>query len=353
MLIRNKKIIDPLETLQQDGFTKLNELLKINHHSPTSSSMPLGVYAFRYLFCTQEQRREFDGNSNMAAGVACNDAIQWHYANKIWSYNPNIKKLAPKENKKLSKDEAIQKALDKFMEYIPVDEKDRAKKEHYQETIPQTIQQGFLAFDKLGANKSAEVVAEDSINQVDDRLSLPIVGRADLHFTDFNAPERSAAASAHSHISSAAPFLSVCELKTVWQRPGRQRKDGTRSFASAVVPSTPNALHLQQLAFYCFALRKLNRIHPYLVYLSADDHAVFTEKNCADLELENLKNYYEQLINNCIKKERLLSRYIDLEEPEMILSEIAKDVEPNFDHNFYWNIGQKHLARAKAIWRNQ
>ena len=352
MILKNK-IIDPLQELQLDGFKKLNELLKINHHSPTSSSMPLGVYAFRYLFCTQEQRREFDGNSNMAAGVVCNDAIQWHYANKIWSYNPNIKKLAPKENKKLSKDEAIQKALDKFMEYIPVDEKDRAKKEHYQETIPQTIQQGFLAFDKLGANKSAEVVAEDSINQVDDRLSLPIVGRADLHFTDFNAPERSAAASAHSHISSAAPFLSVCELKTVWQRPGRQRKDGTRSFASAVVPSTPNALHLQQLAFYCFALRKLNRIHPYLVYLSADDHAVFTEKNCADLEEENLKNYYEQLINNCLKKERLLSRYIDLDEPEMILSEIAKDVEPNFDHNFYWNIGQKHLARAKAIWRNQ
>ena len=119
------------------------------------------------------------------------------------------------------------------------------------------------------------------------------------------------------------------------------------------MPSTPNALHLQQLAFYCFALRKLNRIHPYLIYLSADDHAVFTEKNCADLEEENLKNYYEQLINNCLKKERLLSRYIDLDEPDLILSEIAKDVEPNFDHNFYWNIGQKHLARAKAIWRNQ
>ena len=353
MILKQKKIIDPLETLQQDGFTKLNELLKINHHSPTSSSMPLGVYAFRYLFCTQEQRREFDGSANMSAGVAVNDAIQWHYANKIWSYNPNIKKLAPKENKKLSKDEAISKALDKFMEYIPVDEKDRAKKEHYQETIPQTIQQGFLAFDKLGADKSAEVVAEDSINQVDDRLSLPIVGRADLHFTDFNAPERSVAASAHNHISGAAPFLSVCELKTVWQRPGRVKKDGTRSFASANVPSTPNAQHLQQLAFYCFSLRKLNRIHPYLVYLSADDHTVFTEKNCADLELENLKNYYEQLIQNCIRKERLLSRYIDLEEPELILSEIAKDVEPNFDHNFYWNIGQKHLARAKAIWRHQ
>ena len=353
MLIKQKKIIDPLETLQQDGFTKLNELLKINHHSPTSSSMPLGVYAFRYLFSTQEQRREFDGNANMASGVAVNDAIQWHLSNKIWSYNPNIKKLAPTENKKLSKDEAIQKALDKFMEYIPVDEKDRAKKEHYQETIPQTIQQGFLAFEKIGAHKSAEVVAEDSINHIDNRLSLPVVGRADLHFTDFNAPERSAAASSHSHIIGDAPFLSVCELKTVWQRAGRVKKDGSRSFASAKLPSTPLVNHLQQLAFYCFAMRKLNRIHPYLIYLSADDHMVFTEKNCADLELQNLNNYYEQLIQNCIRKERLLSRYIDLEEPEMILSEIAKDVEPNFDHNFYWNIGQKHLARAKEIWRNQ
>ena len=59
MILKTNKLIDPLETLQQDGFTKLNELLKINHHSPTSSSMPEGIYAFRYLFSTQEQRREF------------------------------------------------------------------------------------------------------------------------------------------------------------------------------------------------------------------------------------------------------------------------------------------------------
>jgi len=350
-MILKTKLIDPLEELQLDGFQKLNELLKINHHSPTSSSMPLGIYAFRYLFCTQEQRREFDGNANMAAGVAVNDAVQWHYATDIWSFNPNQRKLAPHKNTKLSQDEAIAKALDKFNEYIPVDEKDRAKKEHYCETIPQTIRQGFLAFEKIGADKASTVVAEDSINHVDNRLSLPVVGRADLHFTDFNAPERSAAASEDS-ISTSAPFLSVCELKTVWQRAGKVKKDGTRSFASAKLPSTPLVNHLQQLAFYCFSLRKLNRIFPYLVYLSADDFMVFTEKNCADLEIQNLNNYYEQLIANCIKKERLLARYIDLEEPEMILAEIAKDVEPNFDHQFYWNIGAKHLARAKKIWSN-
>ena len=275
-MILKTKLIDPLQELQLDGFQKLNELLNINHHSPTSSSMPLGIYAFRYLFCTQEQRREFEGNANMAAGVAVNDAVQWHLSNKIWSYNPNIKKLAPRENNKISKDEAITKALEKFSEYVPVNDKDREKKEHYLETIPQTIRQGFLAFEKIGAAKATEVVAEDSINHVDNRLSLPVVGRADLHFTDFNVSERSDAASSRSHFSD-APFLSVCELKTVWQRPGKVKKDGTRSFASAKLPSTPLVNHLQQLAFYCFSLRKLNKkINPYLIYLSADDHIVFT-----------------------------------------------------------------------------
>ena len=351
-MILKTKLIDPLEELKLDGFQKLNELLKINHHSPTSSSMPEGIYAFRYLFSTQEQRREFEGNANMAAGVAVNDAIQFHYSTDIWSFNPNQRKLAPHKNTKLSKEEAIAKAMDKFKEYVPVNEKDREKKEHFLETIPQTIQQGFLAFEKIGILNSEKVVAEDSINHIDHRLSLPVVGRTDVHFTDFNVSERSDAASSQSFISSDAPFLSVCELKTSWQRPGKVKKDGTRSFASAKLPSTPLVNHLQQLAFYCFSLRKLNRISPYLIYLTADDHMVFTEKNCADLEIQNLNNYYEQLIKNCIRKERLLARYIDLEEPDMILAEIAKDVEPGFDHQFYWNIGSKHLARAKKIWSN-
>ena len=348
-MIKQTQIIDPLETLQQDGFQKLNELLKINHHSPTSSSMPLGIYAFRYLFSTQEQRREFEGNANMAAGVAVNDAVQFHYSHDIWSFNPNQRKLAPHKNIKLSKDEATAKALEKFMEYVPVNEKDRAKKERYQETIPQTIQQGYLAFEKLGIQNSERVVAEDSINHIDDRLSLPIVGRTDLHFTDFNAPSQGAAASSASYTD--APFLSVCELKTSWSRAGRVKKDGTMSFASAKLPSTPNINHLQQLAFYCFSLRKKMTVSPYLIYLTEDDFVIYTEKNCADLELQNLNNYYEQLVSNCIRKERLLSRYIDLDEPDMILAEIAKDVEPNFDHMFYWNIGAKHYARAKNIWR--
>ena len=168
MILKNK-ITDPLQELKLDGFTKLNELLKINHHSPSAAQLPLGFYVFSRLFCSQEERRLFDGNANMAAGVAVGDAVQWHYADTIWSFNPNQKKLAPHKHKKLSKEEAITKAVEKFSSYVPVNDKDRDKKEKYLETIPQTIQQAFIVFDQLGADKATEIVAEDSINFNDER----------------------------------------------------------------------------------------------------------------------------------------------------------------------------------------
>ena len=359
MILKNK-ISDPLEDLQQDGFKKLNELLKINHHSPTSSGMPLGIYVYRYLLCTQEERRDFEGNANMAAGVVVGDAMQDHYSNKIWSFHPLQKKLSPRDHNKLSKDEAIAKALEKFKEYISVNDKDQEKKDHYLETIPQTIQQGFLALDSLGINNSNEVVAEDSINFTDKRLSLPIVGRTDLHFKIqskntplvFNSSEQSDEASA----SKAAPFLSdqlvILELKTAWQKPGKQKKDGSRSFSSARLPSLPSKIHLQQLAFYVKAKASAFNISPLLCYLTADGFKIFNSKNCTDLEPENLNNYYEQLVNSCMRKERLLARHIDLEETDMILAEIIKDVDPEFSHPFYWSIGNKYLNKAKKIWSN-
>ena len=361
MNIKQNKIIDPLESLQQDGFKKLNELLKINHHSPTSASMPLGIYVYRYLLCTQEERRDFEKNSNMMAGVVVGDAMQDHYSNKVWSFHPLQKKLSPRNNNKLSRDEAIAKALEKFKEYVPCNEKDQEKKDHYSETLIQTCHQGFLALDSLGINNSHDVVAEDSINHIDKRLSLPIVGRTDLHFKIqskntplvFNSSEQSGEASS----SKDAPFLSdqlvIVELKTVWQKPGKQKKSGDRSFSSARLPLLPSKIHLQQLAFYAKAKASAFFVSPLLCYLTADGFKIFTKDNCADLEPENLNNYYEQLVNSCLRKERLLARHIDLDETDMILKEIIKDVDPEFSHPFYWNIGQKYLSKAKKIWSQE
>jgi len=342
-----KKLSDPLEEkILSPVFKNLN----YNHHSPTSSEMEDGPFIYQKLFLTQEQRRLLEGNANMAAGVAVNDAMQFHYADTIWKMNPLTKKLQPQKNEKLSQDNAIQKVLEKFKEYNPVNDKDRDKFEKYQETIPQTIRQGFLACEKLGADKSKDVTAEASINNTDYKLQLPIVGRTDLHFKDFKSSEQSGDASA-SNSSSVLSVLKICEFKTVWQKPLKIKKDGSRGFSSARLPSAPLVNHLRQLSFYTVSLSK-SFPSPYLIYLSADGFQIYSQNNCADLEPGNIKNYYNQLVKNCIRRERLLTRYAHLNDRDAIVRELIADTQPNFSHPFYWNIGHEFVKQAKELWND-
>ena len=345
-----KKLTDPLEEkILPTVFKNLN----YNHHSPTSSEMLEGPFIYQKLHLPQEVRRLLEGNANMAAGVAVNDALQWHYAHDIWKMNPLTKKLQKQDNEKLSQEATIQKALEKFKEYNPVNEKDREKFYHYQETIPQTIRQGFKACDEIGVSSAKKVVAEASINHTDNRLHLPICGRSDLHLEDFKSSEQSDGASA-SHKSSSV--LSVLEFKTVWQRPLKIRKDGTRGFSHAKLPSSPLVNHLRQVCFYttCFSSHppEVSPCKPYLIYLSSDGYEIFSKDNCADLEIGNIKNYYEQLVQKCIRRERLLTRYAHLNDKEAIIKELIADTEPQFEHPFYWNIGFEFVKEAKELWSN-
>tara|TARA_R110002020_G_scaffold131807_2_gene294568 strand:- start:304 stop:1359 length:1056 start_codon:yes stop_codon:yes gene_type:complete len=350
-MLKNNKLKDPLNEITLPSFSKL---LDVNHHSCTQASMSEGPYFFRYIVCDQETRRMFLGNANMAAGVVVGDALQWHYSHKIWKHNPLTKKLSPVNNEKVSKEVAIQLASEKFNEYNPVDDKDRDKFERYKETIPQTIRQGFLALDGLGISKSELVVAEDSISHIDDKLELPIVGRSDLHFKiqskDFKSSEQSDGASASS-ISSGS-VLSVLELKTVWDKPGKIKKDGSRSFSAARLPLIPSKPHLQQISFYTVSKSLVSPCCPYLIYLSAEGFQIYSENNCGDLEPANIKNYYNQLVQVCLRRERMLKRYAHLNDAELIKEELVKDIDPDFSHPFYWNIGYEFVKRAKEIWRN-
>ena len=346
MNINTKKLDDPLEEKILPGIFKN---LNYNHHSPTSLDMLDGPFVFQKIFLTQEQRRLLEGNANMMAGVCVNDALQDHYSNTIWRMNPNTKKLQPQLNKKLSQEAAIQKALEKFKEYNPVNEKDRDKFEKYQETIPQTIRQGFLACEKIGIAKAKEITAEASINHTDNRLHLPIVGRTDLHFEDFNEVEQSTSASD----SESAPFLSVLEFKTVWQRPLKIRKDGSRGFSHAKLPSSPLVNHLRQLSFYMTSFfSHAYPLKPYLIYLSADGFQIFSQNSCADLEPANIKNYYEQLVTKGIRRERLLTRYAHLNDKDTIIESLIADTDPQFEHPFYWSIGHDFVKHAKELWSN-
>ena len=337
MIIRDKKLLDPLADTTLPNVCKL---LDYNHHSSTQATYPDGNFVFRYLICDQKTRRMFEGNAMMAAGVACNNAIQYHLAEKIFKLNPNSQKLVPFVNEKLSLDDAKSKVQEEFNKYNPVNTKDQVKFERYKETIPQTISQLAKAVETLGVGKS--VVAESILSFQDDRLHLDIIGRSDLEFQK----DLSAASSSLSYPSS-QPFY-LLEIKTSWDRLTKQKKDGTWSFVNAKVPLTPNRNHLLQVAFY----KKCRPQHEVkLIYVVKDDFKIFDKNNCQDLEDENLENYYQDLFKVFQRRERLLMRYNDLNDAEAIKSEIIKDVDPQFEHPFCWNIGSQFLNEAKLLFK--
>ena len=56
MNINTKKLDDPLKELTLPNFSRLG----INHHSPTSSTYPDGIFLYRYVYCDQAKRRMFE-----------------------------------------------------------------------------------------------------------------------------------------------------------------------------------------------------------------------------------------------------------------------------------------------------
>ena len=343
MNINTKVLSDPLSELSLPNFSRLG----INHHSSTSLNYPDGVFAFRYIICTQEDRRKFDGNANMAAGVAVGDALSYIFAKTIWKMNPLTKKLAPVKNEFLTDEEAIDKAKMKYLKYQPVDDTDREKFEHYITTIPQTIREGIKVLRPLCGDK--HIICEDVVSHQDERLSLSIVGRTDFSVQDLRKEKSLPGALHGAKIPPKGSLLSVLELKTSWQKPMKRKKDGSRSFSYARLPLLPNKQHLKQLSFYCIAQRP---VEAKLIYLTADGSQVFHKGNCADLEPENMKNYYEELVRTAIRRERLLTRYSHIKDTEQMKLEIIKDCESSFDHPFYWKIGNHYLQMAKDLWKN-
>ena len=336
MKIKNK--LDPLADL---GLPKICNLLNYNHHSATQANYSDGRFVFGYWICDQKERRMFEGNANMAAGVAVNNAIQYNKCEKIFKLNPNTKKLAPVDNAQREIGFATDLVLEEYNRYNPVNEKDEEKFQRYLETIPQTISQLEKAVETLGVRK--KVVGENVVNFSDDRLILPIVGRTDLEYSleDFYV--------ANSFLGSqvsGSPF-GLLEIKTSWDRLGKMKVNGTRAFIKPKVPLTPSRNHLMQVAFYKKA--KPN-YEARLVYVNKDEFKIFDKNNCQDLTDENLNNYYEELVRTFLRRERMLLKYQDYTDKEKFITEIVQDVDPQFEHPYEWSIGEPFVRKAKELW---
>jgi len=331
----NKDLKDPLH--EKKFLPRFAQTLSLTHWSPTSLGMADGPFIFKYIELSKEEKNRLPANSQMKAGIACGQAVQDVLADVLWKINFQ-RKILPSKNIKLTKDVAIQKAIEKFKEYQPNpnDEKDQNKKDHYLETIPQTVKQIFLALEKLigDTNTAPTVTCEKCISMNNSDLMIPIVGRTDFEFNAF--PDG---------IPSSGSFL--VELKTVHDRFGKKKKDGSYTLIRAKLPSSPSDAHLQQCSFYSSVYDYKFPI--YLLYACKDDYKIFDSSNCPGLTKEGLKKNFNKLVSVAKRRERMLLRYNDLTREEIIRNIVA-DVEPSFSHPYFWNVGPEFLKRAFALW---
>ena len=328
----NKVLQDPLLE-KKNILPKFAHTLNFNHWSPTSLSTGDGPFIFKYLVLTQAERRLLPSNAQMKAGVACNNAVQLALATTLWKFN-SAKKLAPTKHTPLTKDVALQSAMEEFKEYRAADNKDQTKAMHYIETIPQTVKQIFLGLEKLNEKTTPEVICEEHISVSDPRLLVEIIGRTDFKFGSF--PDG---------IPSSGSFL--VELKTVHDRFGKLKKNGDYTLLNARIPKAASDIHLQQCAFYS---RVYNYELPiYLLYACKDDYEIFDSSNCPGLTKKGLKEHYNKLVSVAKRRERMLARYESMDK-ESILENIIADTDPNFSHPYYWNIGPQFQKRAFDLW---
>lgn len=332
---KDNNLKDPLsEILELPQYaTKLG----INHWSPSQGNKRDGAWLYEYIVLTQQQRRLLPGNSAMKGGVCVGEILQKYYADIIWRINPNTKKLSPIKNsyKGKDKDEIIALELQEFKNYIPVDSKDQEKKERYIDQISTLAKYGFLAIAEIGAVNSPVTCEEQlttSRSSHKDLLlpDLPIVQRTDMALND----------------SGSLP-KAIYEFKTQWDKLGKLKKDGGRSFIVVKPPTAPKIDHVMQCASYSAYYNF--KVPIYLIYICSEGYKIFSQDNCEELKIKNLKKYFHNLVNIFIRRERMFELYQDKNKEEIITS-VASMMDPYFDHPYAWNnFNSEMLQQAKKI----
>lgn len=332
---KNNNLKDPLSEILE--LPEYATKLKINHWSPSQGNKRDGAWLYEYVVLTQEQRRSLPGNSAMKGGVCVGEILQKYYADTIWRINPSTKKLSPMKNeyKGRDKDELIKMELEQFKNYNPVDDKDQEKKERYMDLISDYAKFGFLAIAEIGAVTSPVTCEEQlttSRSSHQDLLlpDLPIVQRTDMRI-DGNGPLPHA----------------IYEFKTQWDRIGKTKKGGGRSFTVIKPPAAPKIDHVMQCA--CYSAYYHFKVPVYLIYICSQGYKIFNQDNCEELKEKNLKKYFQNMINTFIRRERIFTMHQD-KDPDEIILQAASMMDPYFDHPYAWsNFTPEMMEQAKKV----
>ena len=288
------------------------KLYKLNHHSPSQINAADDMWGYKYLYLTQEERRNLPINSKMHSGVCIGDMGQYEVGNYIWKFVKGkglVKTEIPKTKK------IFEKILDKFDAYQPSTDEDKLSHQENKKGLALTFHQLKQALKEIGLKDPIE--CERSVSLELPGCQLPVIGRVD--FEDEN---------------------NFVELKTKWYKKNRPRKDGTSSYS---VPKIDEGYmgwneHILQVAFYYLATGK----KPHLLVINPESYNIFSPDNCEDLKPENLKKLINKMRVVCKRREEIMERHSGK-------TTWVEDIFPDFDH-FFWKGMGDHLTAAMRLW---
>tara|TARA_R100001594_G_scaffold11943_2_gene26747 strand:+ start:2178 stop:3245 length:1068 start_codon:yes stop_codon:yes gene_type:complete len=352
MIQTTKVSEDPLKDIQKKKLLPLFATkCGINHFSPSQFAKPDASWLIEYVHFDQPTRRKIlKPNAAMASGIAVGNVLQNVLADEIWKLN-SARKLAPVKWTKLKKEESLQEEIEKYKDYEPTDDKDRTKHQKYLEEIPQLVSNGFKALEEIGL--ASPIICEKQISLTSDNAptfcspcSLACVGRTDFEFgsTVFGgkSPHET------SPTTSVAFPQKLIELKTKYSRLGKIKKDGSRSFVKAAIPTTPSFNHLVQCAFYSSYYNF--KVPMYLLYVVEAGYKIYNSNNCPGLTVEGLKKNYQIMMNVFKRREKILALNEDKSKEEIIAGAI-EIMDPMFDHPYAWNnYPTDVLQEIKSMW---
>lgn len=263
--------------------------------SPSGLLKTPARYVFDYLVMGEE-RYNYDVSENMVFGTCVHDACQERIC-----IGRDIKQV-------------IKNAVTDF-DFSEADT-DFVKRDKYRECLPGAIEQGCAALKGLGFEKTEpEKEAKVSIKGVDSMVR---------GFVDFYDLERN----------------RIVEMKTKAPRKTKVLKDGTQGWSRGLLPKVPDTNHVMQVSFYAKALE----CEPIMVYVAEHDVEVFTKENCDELKQDFLDECFEELSQRAKRIEAILSIS---DNPK----DLVKIIDPDWQHNYQWNIGDEYLKKAKEYWK--
>ncbi len=253
----------------------------LDHFSPSQGTMNLDKYVYSYLLCSQEKRRKFKNNSKMRCGVLAGEVLEAVLTD--------------------TKPPALT-----YTDYIQWDDmEDKEQWENDKNLIMDTVNQALRGLKLLNINPGDKMVFENYVNYTDDSLVLPIIGR-----TDIQTPNK------------------IVELKTMWTKKNKRKKDGTRSFSIPKLKDLPDDKHMMQASFYHHA----TQLPTWILQVVPNDFRLF-EVTAYD---------YKQALHNLINNLKIKQEVAKLDEPQKV-------VQPDFTH-FTWNIGDQFKKEAKEMY---